>query len=362
METEALERLRAFRQVMYTTFGCRRDALVEILDALLTSPVIEHPAHLSLAPASNARRRRVYDALNAGTMSLPRLEQVVATHPLETPTAWYAVDASVWPRNDADTSAERGYYYHHTRHSHDESIIAGWNSSWLVQLPLALLQLDRAPTRASDAAGRKRQSGRSPRRFVHFCANAEWGSPVQRSPSMPAMTRSNWAWRWRKRRWVSSCACAEKRTFYADPPPGPTGGRPRRHGTKFACVDPTTWPAPQAEWKTTDAHSGWVRLQCWSGLHPIPHRHAKRGTRASPPARPRDPHSTGGGASPQTNQSSRPLWLWWWGPDRRIWKLSGGCMSPGSRSNTPFVSSKQVLKWTTPKSAHPRRRIAGPGW
>ena len=68
-------------------------------------------------------------------MSLPRLEQVVATHPLETPTAWYAVDASVWPRNDADTSPERGYYYHHTRHSHDESIIAGWNYSWLVQLP-----------------------------------------------------------------------------------------------------------------------------------------------------------------------------------------------------------------------------------
>jgi hypothetical protein len=68
-------------------------------------------------------------------MPLSRLEQVAATHPLETPTAWYAVDASVWPRNDADTSPERGYYYHHKRPSHDESIIAGWNYSWLVQLP-----------------------------------------------------------------------------------------------------------------------------------------------------------------------------------------------------------------------------------
>ena len=37
MNTEALERLRAFRQEIYTTFGCRRDALVELLDALLTS-------------------------------------------------------------------------------------------------------------------------------------------------------------------------------------------------------------------------------------------------------------------------------------------------------------------------------------
>ena len=50
MEKEALERLRAFRQIIYTTFGCRRDALAEMLDALLTSPSIEHPVHLSLAP------------------------------------------------------------------------------------------------------------------------------------------------------------------------------------------------------------------------------------------------------------------------------------------------------------------------
>src|ERR1051326_5138498 len=94
METEALERLRAFRQVIYTTFGCRRDALAEILDALLTSPVIEHPAQLSLAPGFQRAWGSIYDALNAGTMPLPRLEQVVASHALETPTAWYAVDRS----------------------------------------------------------------------------------------------------------------------------------------------------------------------------------------------------------------------------------------------------------------------------
>src|SRR5918911_3390551 len=37
------------------------------------------------------------------------------------------------------------------------------------------------------------------------------------------------------------------RCFYADPPPAarsPRGGRPRRHGAKFTCADPTSWPAP----------------------------------------------------------------------------------------------------------------------
>ena len=66
MNTPALERLRAFRQAIYTTFGCRRDALVEILDALLTSPVIEHPVHLSLAPGFQRAWGSIDDALNAG--------------------------------------------------------------------------------------------------------------------------------------------------------------------------------------------------------------------------------------------------------------------------------------------------------
>ena len=63
METNALEHLRAFRQAIYTTFRCRRDALVEILDALLTTPIIEHPVHLSLAPGFQRTWGSVYDAL-----------------------------------------------------------------------------------------------------------------------------------------------------------------------------------------------------------------------------------------------------------------------------------------------------------
>ena len=43
MDTTAFEHLHAFRQQIYTTFGCRRDALFEILDALLTTSAIEHP-------------------------------------------------------------------------------------------------------------------------------------------------------------------------------------------------------------------------------------------------------------------------------------------------------------------------------
>jgi hypothetical protein len=113
MNTQALEELRVFRQHVYLLFGCRlgcrRDALFELLDALLTAPSIETPAHLSLAPSGQRGWGSLYDALNAGTMDLTQLEQLIASYPLASESTWYAVDASVWPRCDAETSPARGY-------------------------------------------------------------------------------------------------------------------------------------------------------------------------------------------------------------------------------------------------------------
>jgi hypothetical protein len=63
MNTTALERLRAFRHAIYTTFGCRRDALFEILDALLTTPEIrasrplEHRSRLESAVGAASTMR-----------------------------------------------------------------------------------------------------------------------------------------------------------------------------------------------------------------------------------------------------------------------------------------------------------------
>jgi hypothetical protein len=148
MNTPDLEELRAFRHRVYTLFGCRRDALFELLDALLTATTIETPAHLSLVPTCQRGWGSVYDALNAGTMDGGQLEQLIASYPMVSDTAWYAVDASVWPRCDAETSPARGYYAHPYRHSHGQPIVAGWNDSWLVQLQ-PLLELDRAVARAS---------------------------------------------------------------------------------------------------------------------------------------------------------------------------------------------------------------------
>ncbi len=108
MKTPEWEALRAFRRQVYPLLTLRREALFEALDAVLSAPTLETPAHLSLAPSGQRGWGRLYDALNAGTMDLARLERLVASSPLEPQTTWFAVDASVWPRCDAETSPDRG--------------------------------------------------------------------------------------------------------------------------------------------------------------------------------------------------------------------------------------------------------------
>jgi DDE superfamily endonuclease len=46
----------------------------------------------------------------------------------------------------------------------------------------------------------------------------------------------------------------DDRTYFARPVPhaGGRGGRPRRHGAKFACADPGTWPTPDVILETDD--------------------------------------------------------------------------------------------------------------
>lgn len=352
MNTLALERLRAFRHAIYTTIGCRRDALVEILDALLTVPVIAHPVYLSLAPGFQRTWGSIYDALNAGSMPLSRLEHLVTAQPLETSTAWYAVDASVWPRCDAETSPQRGYYHHHTRQSHGQPIVAGWNYSWLVQIPercsswTAPLRVRRMlpgenVTQVAAEQIRSFLHQRGPGQPSPICTFDAGYEPAQLGVALAGLDVS------------VLVRLRSGRCFYADPPPGPTGGRPRRHGSKFVCDNPTTWPAPTSQWSTTDADYGQVRIQCWSGLHPIPHNHEKRGTRQARPIvrgtliRLEVEHL------PRPTKVPVPLWLWWCGPEppdlATIWRIY---VARFSIEHT-FRFCKQVLKWTTPKLRSP---------
>ena len=347
-----MEALRAFRQHVYTLFGCRRDALFETLDAVLSAATLETPAHLSLAPSCQRGWGSLYDALNAGTMDLTRLERLVASHPLESQTDWFAVDASVWPRCDAETSPQRGYYPHPYRHSHGQPIVAGWNYSWLVQVPrrcsswTAPLRVRRiipgenVNTVAAEQIRSWLEQMDSPASTPIFTFDAGYDA-VQLSLALADLP---------------VCLLVRLRAgrcFYADPDVQPPTGRPRRHGRKFVCDAPATWPIPSATWTVADPGYGQICLQAWTGLHPTPQNHATRGTRRPRPLVRGTLIRLDVERLPRPAKAPIPLWFWWSGstpPDlSEIWRAY---IARFSLEHT-FRFFKQTLRWTAPKLRSP---------
>jgi DDE superfamily endonuclease len=358
MNTAELDELRAFRHQVYRMFGCRRDTLFALIDAVLTAPVLESPVHLSLAPGFERRWGSVYDALNAGTMDRSQLEALVASYPLARETAWYAVDASVWPRCDAETSPQRGYYHHPYRHSHGQPIVAGWNYSWLVHLP----------TRCSSWTAPLRVRRVTPGENLNAVAAEQIRSWLrQAAPTAPAGAPPIFSFDAGYDPVQLSMALADSpvcllvrlragRCFYADPDAKPTGGRPRRHGAKFVCDDPTTWPEPTDQWSRDDPQYGQIQLHAWSGLHPVPQQHAQRGTRAQPHSRPlvrgtlirlQVAHL------PRPTKTPQPLWFWWGGPISPDLAVLWRAYMARFSIEHMFRFFKQTLKWTTPKLRSP---------
>jgi hypothetical protein len=105
-----------------------------VVDALLAFAPVASLPHLSLAPLHRCGWGSVYAALARGGLNAEALRDAVAAHPLTGGQSIYAVDVSVWPRCDAKASPERGYYYHPSRHSAGQPIVAGRAYQWLAQL------------------------------------------------------------------------------------------------------------------------------------------------------------------------------------------------------------------------------------
>src|SRR5919109_878300 len=137
MPTSPLVRLDAFRAPLHACYPRRADALFELGDALLCAQAVPSLPHLSLEPVCRRGWGSVYAALASGRIQVERLrELLVATLPDADPLV-FAVDVTTWPRCDAECSPARGYYYHPSRHSAGQPIIAGWAYQWICQLGFA---------------------------------------------------------------------------------------------------------------------------------------------------------------------------------------------------------------------------------
>ncbi len=152
-----------------------------------------------------------------------RLERLVASSPLEPPTTWCAVDASVWPRCDAETSPERGFSHHPSRH-------AQGSRSWLGGTPHGSCRCRcGAPVGpllcacAAASLARTRISSR-PSRFARGWSRRHLAPCCPSSPLTQALSRSSSATLWPTSRWACSSVYAPAAVAPPIPPPNPQRG------------------------------------------------------------------------------------------------------------------------------------------
>ena len=244
--------LRAFRAGLYGCFTGWSDGLFELTDALLCAPgpVSSVPA-LSLQPIFRRSHGSLYKALARGGIDTDALRELqVAYRPADWP-AVFAVDTSSWPRCDAETSPQRGFYHHPSGHSAGKPILAGWNYSWIAQLNWArdswTAPVDVTRIRPDEDTGQATAAQvRTLVGRLHVC-DAD-GDPVPLFAFDAGYDPIGLSVDLADVRAQIVVRIRDDRVFYADPPPRTPGtmGRPARHGAPFRLADPATWPAPDA--------------------------------------------------------------------------------------------------------------------
>jgi DDE superfamily endonuclease len=352
----SLARLGAFRDQLHACFARRADALFDLTDALLCAPAITSVAHLSLEPAHRRGWGSAYAALASGRINVERLRDLLVRFLPDADPLVFAVDVTTWPRCDAECSPARGYYYHPSRHSAGQPIIAGWAYQWICQLsfdrdswtaPVDAQRLHPLDDTDQTAAvqvrallGRLPDDGPVPL-FVFDGGydSAQLTLDLAEAP-VAVLVRLR-----------------ADRCFYADPPPRPPGstGRPRRHGAKFNCADATTWPVPTATLVCHDDQYGTVTVQAWSGLHPKQQRHPGHGSRGPRPIVRGTVIRVQVERVPARTRPPKVLWLWWAGPGPLDLDLAWRAYTRRFDLEHTVRFCKQTLGWTTPRPRHPEQ-------
>ena len=340
-----------FRAAFYGCLTGWTDALFELTDAALCVPaaVGSVPA-LSLEPVFRRGHGSLYKALARGRIDPERLRRTLVAHRPPTWPAVFAVDASAWPRSDAETSPERGFYYSASQHSARQPIVAGWAYQWIAQLNWApdswTAPLDARRIAPSEDATTATIA--QVQRLVErlpldgplplFVLDAGY-DPIALTVGL-AGARAQLVVRIRS-----------DRVFHPDPTPRPAGavGRPRRHGERFACADPAGRRAPDAALSTHDPRYGAVRVEAWHRLHPrLQGRGRWAGGAAPPTVRGSVLRVAVEHLPKRTGRALKTLWLWWAGPGTPDLNLCWRAYLRRFDLEHTYRFVKGTLGWTTP--------------
>ena len=350
-----------FRQELYACFTRWADALFELTDAALctSGPISSIPA-LSLESEFTRSHGSLYKALALGGVDEDGLRRLlVKVRPADWPLV-FALDASTWPRCDAETSPSRGFYHSVSRHSAGQPIVAGWSYQWVSQLswandswsqPLDAMRLVPCEDATTATVGQIRRLLEllpQDREVPLFVFDAGYDG-VALGHELGA------------ERVEVCCRIRDDRVFYDDPParanrPASSGGRPPRHGKRSKCSDPESWRAPDATCSINDERYGAVRISTWHGLHPRLSGRGHWADHAVPPIVRGSimradvehlPKSSGG--------VRKTLWLWWSGEGEPDLERCARAYLHRFDIEHGFRFQKGTLGWTMPSVCTPEQ-------
>ena len=344
--TSASPPLARFRAELYqSVLELRRDALFELLDAVLSVDRAESVVRLSLAPCFRRAWSSACDALADGSLDVAALRRLLARYapaPVPGRRELWVLDGSLWPRPEAKTAPERTWGRFVTSGTPQSGIVGGWEYQWLVRipephgswaLPLEVERRDLAAGTATTLAIRQlraalaARAADAPRPLLLLDSHYDVVELIEAGAPVDLLAR-----------------LAANRRFYRVPGPYAGTGAPRKHGPVFRCADPTTHGLSDRTQFWPDPDYGLVRIDVWRGLHvqraPLVALTVLRVSPARLPRRERAP---------------QPLWLVWWGGPlpvdlRVVWRWYRRRFAVEHL----FRFLKQSLGWTAPRPRAPQ--------
>ena len=252
------EQLQEFRQALYDTLGNSRDALFDLMDAVLVSACIPSFVSLSQSPVFRREWSSTYAALQDSQLSRTKVLKLLVK---EIPTQEQPVlagDLSRWQRPAAKSLKDRtlsGKEGSAVTAGHSYSTLA-WipeaAGSWAI--PLCHERLTSFETPARRAAFQLKQVTRqlSVRPLAVYDRGYGNASFVNQTAEIEADLLLR---------------LASNRCVYGAPPPYPGRGAPAKHGHKMKLNDPQSWSLPTETVEVDDPKLGRVRVTRWSGYH-----------------------------------------------------------------------------------------------
>lgn len=140
MSTTCATELTQFRQSLYQNLNNRADTVMEVIDALCSSPTAQSPVELTLAPSFRRTYSTLYKAIEQFGWEKLQLAELLAPYlPLpRSRTFWLlGVDVTPQPRPFAPTLVDRGMVYQPNEVKGNKPVTIGHQYSTVVLLPEA---------------------------------------------------------------------------------------------------------------------------------------------------------------------------------------------------------------------------------